>query len=61
MKTSYTLAARAAILTAIVLGITACSTQPVSVCPLNSGFLWNQPDNECLRKEQQNAVQGYMT
>jgi hypothetical protein len=72
MKTSHTLATRAAIITALSCSITACSGTPVreaadhgwkpaSVCPLNSGFLWSEPDIECLIKEQQNAVQGYIT
>lgn len=71
MKMSHTLAARVTILTAILFGISACSTlpepaaneswKPASVCPLNSGFFGNQADSECLLKEQQNTVRGYIT
>ncbi|WMP18286.1 hypothetical protein [Thiothrix lacustris] len=72
MKTSYASAVRAVIIMAIVVGITACSETPVreaadqrwkpaSACPLNSGFLWNQPDSECLIKEQQQWTTGYIT
>jgi len=69
MKTLHLMAARAAILTAIILSITACSTlpepepdqpwKPPSTCPLDSGFFGNQADSECLFKEQQNTPHGY--
>lgn len=72
MKTSHTLAVKVVTSAALLLGMTACSGtpareaadegwQPASVCPLNSGFLWSEPDRECLIKEQQQWKTGYIT